>query len=364
MSSFIRPEIRDFDPYVPGLSVREIKRRFNLQEVIKLASNENPLGVSPLVQKAVCREVAGIFRYPRTHCPALVRALSERLDLPEEMIVPGNGSDEVIDMLMRVRARPGRDHVLGFENSFSMYKLTARLCGIEYRQAPRAKDYGLALDNLARAVDQDTALVFVASPDNPTGHAARAEDLAGLARGLPKGALLVVDEAYIDFAAPVSDYTLMPRMRDVDNVVLLRTFSKAFGLAGLRLGYGVMPAWLAEYVRRARIPFTVNRLAEAAGLAALEDVAFYTATLDVVSQGKQYLAAELERLGCEPTPSQSNFIMFRPPKRAEDVFQNLLEKGIIVRPLASFGLAERIRVNVGVERENRAFVAALEQVLA
>lgn len=359
----VRPEMLDFDPYVPGLSIEEIRERYGLTEVIKLASNENPLGTSPLARRAAAAAIERSYRYPVTGCPRLTRALAAQLELPEAMIVPGNGSDEIIDLIMRVKARPGRDHVICYEHSFGMYRLTAKLCGVGYREIPRGENLKLPVEGLAEAADDDTAMVFVTTPDNPTGHAATAEELAVLAGILPRNALLVLDEAYMDFAWPPDDYTLLPLAREYPNVVILRTFSKAYGLAGLRLGYGIMPEWLADYVRRARIPFTVNLAAEEAGIAALGDEAFYLSTLETVLKGREYLAKELARLDCEPTPSQANFIMFKPPMDAQALFEALLRKGVIVRPLASFGLPERIRVSVGTTRENEIFVRALEAVL-
>lgn len=362
-SQRVRPEILNFTPYTPGLSIDEIKARYGLDTVIKLASNENPLGVSPLVQQVLSRSVDQVFRYPQNHSPRLCQAIAKAMGVAEERVVAGNGSDEIIDLLMRVTARPGIDNVVCYEHSFSMYRLTAALCGVEYREVPRGEDYRLPLETLAEAVDQNTALVFVTSPDNPTGLAARAEELMVLSGVLPPGALLVVDEAYMDFSWPPEEYSLLNLLAELGNVVVLRTFSKAYGLAGLRLGYGVMPEWLAGHLRRARPPFSVNLLAEEAGIAALEDDAFYSATLELVFKGRELLLKRLPELNCLVWPSQANFVMFRPPLLAGIVCEELLKRGIIVRHLKSFGLAENIRVNVGTGPETAAFLKALEEIL-
>ncbi len=359
----IRRAIRDFDPYKAGLNIEEIRERYGLDTVIKLASNENPLGASPIVQKALSRALPGIFRYSKTGCPRLAAALAARLGVARECVFIGNGSDEIIDMLIRMAAEPGRDEVVCYEHSFSMYRLTAKLCGVDYREVKREEDQGLPLAALADAVGENTAMVVLTSPDNPTGLAAKAADVERLAKSLPQGTLLVVDEAYIDFTDPVEEYSLASRFSEFENLVILRTFSKAFGLAGMRLGYGLIPSWLSEYMNRARIPFTVNILAEEAGLAALEDGYFLTATLETVAKGKGYLSAELEKLGCKVWPSQANFLMFRPPVDAGGVFEDLLKKGVIVRHLKSFGLGDCIRVNMGTEDENRVFVRTLKEVL-
>jgi len=362
-SQRVRPEILDFKPYVPGLSVEEIKAKYGLEHIIKLASNENPLGVSPLVQEAIARAAGEAHRYPQNHSPRLAEALSKSVGVPAECIVAGNGSDEVIDLLMRVVARPGKDNVLCYEHCFSMYGLTARLCGVDYREVPRGDGYRLPLESLAEAVDKNTSMVFVTNPDNPTGQAARAEEIMVLSGVLPAGTLLVVDEAYMDFTWPPEEYSVMHLVTELENLVVLRTFSKVYGLAGLRLGYAAMPLWLADHVRRARPPFTVNLLAEAAALAALDDDDYYSTTLDVVFKGRERLLTRLPQLGCEVWSSQANFVMFRPPYPAGDVCEELLKRGVIVRHLKSFGLPDNIRVNVGTKDETEAFLKALEEIL-
>jgi histidinol-phosphate aminotransferase len=206
-------------------------------------------------------------------------------------------------------------------------------------------------------------MVVVTSPDNPTGLAAGVEDLTVLAGVLPKDCLLVVDEAYAEFAWPPESYSPLQAFDKFENLVCLRTFSKAYGLAGMRLGYGIMPAQLAALLRNARIPFTVNLLAEEAGLAALEDETFFNETLTVVMRGREYFTNELTRLGCKVWPSQANFVMFRPPMDAKTLFLTLLERGIIVRHLGSFGLADCIRVNVGTDKENKLFIKTVGDIL-
>ncbi len=370
MSTYrIRSVIQDFDPYVPGKSIEEIKETYGLTRVVKLASNENPLGTPPLAQKRLARFADHCHMYPRNHTPALVRALAERHGVDPSRIVIGNGSDECIDLLLRVTAEPGRANVVGYENAFSMYRLTAALCGVEWREIPRGPNLALPVQGLAQAADKDTALVFLTSPDNPTGLAAGPEAQAELARSLPKGTLLVVDEAYGEFAGPDDQASLIRRSHEFDNLVVMRTFSKAYGLAGLRLGWMILPQGLAGEVNKARIPFTVNLPAQEAGLAALEDEHFLRATLETVAQGRDYLSAELAKLGCDVTPSKANFLMFAPPSDpsnghdAGEVCLALLKRGVIVRHLKSFGLPGHIRVSVGKAEENEIFISQLGEVL-
>ena len=364
MSDFsVRPEIEDFAPYVPGMTIEQIQAMYGLTTVIKLASNENPLGTSPVVQKTIVRNADRAFRYPENHTPRLAAAIAREAGVPEECVLVGNGSDEIIDMLFRMKAVPGRSNVVCYGNSFAMYRMCAKLCGLEYREVPRGEDCALPLEAMAAAADKDTAMVIVTSPDNPTGLTATVDDLALLSGALPEDCLLVVDEAYIDFAWPPEAYTPVQAFDSFRNVVALRTFSKAYGLAGLRVGYGILPAGLAARMRNARIPFTVNLLAEEAGLAALEDEVFYNETLALVMRGREYFTRELPKLGCRVWPSQSNFVMFEPPRDPATVFEELLKRGIIIRPLKSFGLPAYMRVNVGTDGENETFIRVLAEVL-
>ncbi|NDV18836.1 histidinol-phosphate transaminase [Pseudodesulfovibrio sp. JC047] len=359
----VRPEIRDFAPYVPGLTIEQIQEKYGLDTVIKLASNENPLGTSPVVQKTIAAHAARAFRYPQNHSPRLVKAIARTAGVAEESILVGNGSDEIIDMLFRMKGIPGQSNVVCYGNSFAMYRMCAKLTGLEYREVPRGDDFELPLAAMAEAADENTAMVIVTSPDNPTGLTATVDDLSVLAGVLPKDCLLVVDEAYIEFAWPPESYSPVQAFDRFENMVVLRTFSKAYGLAGLRVGYGILPPSLAAVMQNARIPFTVNLLAEEAALAALDDEVFFHETLQLVLRGREYFTKELTRLGCKVWPSQSNFVMFEPVKPAQAVFKALLGKGIIVRPLASFGMGKCIRVNVGTDAENTTFITVLEDIL-
>jgi histidinol-phosphate aminotransferase len=221
---------------------------------------------------------------------------------------------------------------------------------------------GFDFQALLDLVDAHTGLVFITNPDNPSGYAVKAEQLKALARDLPEGCLLVVDEAYIEFAD--DDLSPLKSWRETDKIVLLRTFSKIYGMAGLRLGYGLMPPWLAEALLRVKLPFSVNILAEQAGIAALKDHLFYDQTRQTVLKGRADLYTGLERLGCQVLPSQANFLFFRTPIPAQGVFEQLLSQGIIIRPLASYGLKDALRVSVGTTEENNCFLKALKEVLA
>lgn len=362
--------VESFTAYTPGLSMQAIREKYGVDKVVKLASNENPLGVSPLVQDVLKRRAADAFRYPAGGNPRLVQALAAYHGVDKARVVVGNGSDEIIDILLRLMADPGVHNAVAFRPCFGIYPTQAMLCGVELRQATLREDFSFPWDDLLALVDENTRLVFVTTPDNPSGHAASAAELERLATALPEHVLLVLDEAYMDFAEPDANggeeaYSLLSRLNDFPNVAVLRTFSKSRGLAGLRLGYGILPTAVAERYWRVRLPFSVNLLAEEAGLAALEDTVFYTETLRTVREGRQQLLAGLDKLGCFPLPSQANFVMFRVPQShsVATIHEGLLKRGIIIRPLGSYSLPRHMRVTVGTAEENTLFLAALHEIL-
>lgn len=363
----IRPAIQDFTPYSPGLAIDEIRERYGLPQVIKLASNENPLGASPLVQKAIQKAAANSFRYPQSGNPHLVAALAAHHKVPAEKVVVGNGSDEIIDLLIRVRAVPGRHNVVTCKPCFSMYTLQTRMAGVELRQAPLKNDFSFDWQALRALVDDNTALVFLTTPDNPSGYCPPKEDVARFAQSLPPFCLLIVDEAYMDFVSDEKAFSLFEELDKHPNTGIIRTFSKSFGLAGLRLGYGVLPEKIADYMRRVRLPFSVNLLAEEAGIAALSDHAFREESLKTVREGRAYLTQELTARHCVVFPSQANYLMFSLPPysgySAQNVFEALLTRGVIIRPLKSYGLPDHLRVSVGNAQENKVFITALSNLI-
>ena len=360
----VRPEVAAFEPYEPGLSIEEIQRRYSLERVVKMASNENPLGASPVVQAVLQDNVEYVYRSPQAGNPRLTAALAGRLGVEPARVFVGNGSDEVIDLLFRVRAVPGVHNAVAFRPCFGLYVTQARLAGVELRRARLAEDFSFDFDSLLERVDANTTLVFVTSPDNPSGRLAPVRDLIRVARALPPACLLVVDEAYIDFAG--EEHSLLKHLDEVPNVALLRTFSKVYGLAGLRVGYGILPPRLADYMWRVRLPFSVNVLAEQAAVAALEDDIFREITRRVVAEGRTVLSDGLRALGCTVLPSHANFLMFAPPVGGPDarvLHQTLLERGIIVRALGGYHLPDWLRVSVGMEEENRLFLAECADIL-
>ncbi|MCU0561499.1 MAG: histidinol-phosphate transaminase [Desulfobacterales bacterium] len=347
--------------YVPGKPVEELERERGVRGAVKLASNENPLGPSPQAVKAARQALSGVHRYPESGGYELTRALAARLDLAPGNIVLGNGSDEIIGMLATAFLQPG-DEVIMARPSFAMYEIAARAAGAVPVAVPLA-DYCHDLAAMAGRVTPRTRMVFVNSPHNPTGSMVRRAALEALLAALPADVLLVLDEAYIEFVRAAEH----PDSRDYVNgdrpVVGLRTFSKAYGLAGMRIGYGIMPAAVAEVLHRVRQPFNVSLPAQKAAAAALGDLRFLERTLKTVHAGVDFLYDALREAGLDCLPSQSNFLFFEVPRPAQAVFEALLDRGVIVRPLAGYGYPQHLRVSVGRRAENLRFIEALRQVL-
>lgn len=361
--------IRELAPYAPGLSIDEIRAKYGLSQIIKLASNENPLGASPLAVEAIRAEAPGVFRYPRGGNPDLAAALSARHKVSPERIAIGNGSDEIIDLCVRMLAQPGEDNIVCFQPCFSIYPIQAAIAGVETRRVPLNSDFSFDFDALLARTDDKTRIVFITTPDNPSGYCPPLADVMDLCETLaarrPR-ALLFVDEAYMDFARAEKNHSLLANHTFPDNVAVCRTFSKSWGLAGMRVGYAILPLPLADAFWRARLPFSVNILAEKAALAALKDIPFREATLRTVHSGRKFLQEGLRGLGCEVLPSEANFLMFKLPAgsiTATDCFEALLREGIIIRPLKSYGLPEHMRVSAGNENENAIFLKAMKKLL-
>ncbi len=360
----VRPEVAAFESYEPGLSIAEIAERYGLSRVIKMASNENPLGVSPRVLRVIENQAGQVFRYPQAGNPRLVKALASFYGVDPGRIFVGNGSDEIIDLLFRVRAVPGIHNAVAFRPCFGLYPTQAKMAGVELRQAPLKEDFSFDFPALLNLVDGNTTLVIVTSPDNPSGRAADADELEKLAKALPPACLLVVDEAYIEFAG--SEHSLLSRLEALPNVALMRTFSKVYGLAGLRIGYAVLPPAVADYMWRVRLPFSLNVLAEEAALAALQDEDFREETISLVKRGRAMLTEALCSMGCEVLPSMSNFIMFRTPDGGPDaqaLHNGLLCRGIIIRSLGGYHLPQWLRVSVGTDEENRLFLQYVQEIM-
>lgn len=367
------PQVADFKAYEAGLSLDEIREKYALKKVVKLASNENPFGVSPNVLATIKEYAADSFRYAQSGNPRLVNALATYYGqkypyIKSKNIFVGNGSDEIIDLLFRVRCNPTEHNVVTFKPCFGLYVTQAKFHGCELRQAPLREDFSFDFDILFSLVDKNTRLVFVTNPDNPSGRLIQKKDLLWLAKALPKSCLLVIDEAYIEFVEENSlqEHSLINHMQDLQNVTIMRTFSKVYGLAGLRIGYAFLPEKLADYMWRVRLPFSVNILAQEAAIAALNDEAFKQKTIDQCVRGRLFLKDALQALGCNVLPSSANFIMFSLPQNnltAKQFNEQLLQKGYIIRSLVSYQLPEYLRVSIGTDEQNTEFITHCQSIL-
>ncbi len=353
--------ILSIDPYVPGKPIEELERELGIRHSVKLASNENPLGPSPRATAAMRAAIDNLHRYPDGAGHEFIAALSAHLDCAPQHIVMGNGSDDIIALLANALLTPG-DRAVMPRPSFLMYEIAVRTVGAEPVFVPLAQ-LAIDLDAILRAVDDRTRLVFLCNPNNPTGTIVRREAFERFLAALPPTVVVVVDEAYIEFVRDPECLQSVAMAENEQPVVTLRTFSKLYGLAGLRVGYGVMPTSLADGLNRIRQPFNVNLLAQIAARAALADRDFVAATLKLVHTGLDYLYGELEALGLTYHPTQSNFFLIDTARDAQAVFAAMLRQGVIVRSMRGYGFPHHIRVNVGTPDENRRFIEALRVVI-
>ena len=354
--------VRAIAPYQPGKPISELAREMGLKEknIIKLASNENPLGVSPRAKAAIKNAIAELGRYPDGNAFELKSALSRRYGVPEECIVVGNGSNDLLEMAASVFLAPGRSAVYS-EHAFAVYPLATQARGARSIVVP-AKNYGHDLQAMAAAIAGDTRLVFIANPNNPTGTFVPGADLERFVAGAPRETAVVVDEAYTEYLPRELRYDSIAWLKKYPNFILTRTFSKVYGLAGLRVGFGLMQPAVADLFNRVRQPFNVNSLALAAATAALDDRKFVAKSVTMNRTGMAALGRAFRKLGLEYIPSSANFVCFCVPRTSE-IYDKLLRQGVIVRPVAGYGLPEHLRVTVGTPKENERFLRALAAAL-
>ncbi|GAB6068044.1 histidinol-phosphate transaminase [Methylothermus subterraneus] len=364
------PPIEGLTPYQPGKPIEELARELGLdpRRIVKLASNENPLGPSPKAMAAITQGWAEIARYPDGNGFALKQKLAAKLSVKMAQITLGNGSNDVLDLIARVFLGPGRSAVFA-EHAFAVYPIATQAVGARARVAP-AHDgscgprFGHDLEAMLAQVADDTAVVFIANPNNPTGTWVSREALWGFLKAVPGRVIVVVDEAYCEYVEAEDYPNALAWLEEFPNLIVTRTFSKAYGLAGLRVGYAVSSPEVAELLNRVRQPFNVNRLALLAAEAALDDEAHLEASRVLNRAGLAQLAEGFRALGLDFIPSLGNFIAVDVGREAGPVFAALLKKGVIVRPVANYGLPNHLRVSVGTPEENARFLAALEEVLA
>jgi len=349
--------IESLVPYPPGKPLEELEREYGITGSIKLASNENAWGPSPKAVAAIRDGLTGLHRYPDGSCYYLTQALAKRLGVQPGEIVFGNGSNEVINFLVTACLRPGEE-VITSHPSFLMYQKFVQVQG-GVNRVVQLHNMEHDLGRILGQINDKTRLIFLDIPNNPTGSIIRPAEFDAFLAQVPEQVLVVLDEAYVDFVEPAERLDAISYIHAGRQVVALRTFSKAYGLSGLRLGYGIMAAELAGYLHRVRQPFNVNSLAQIGGLAALADEEHYRKTLDMTREQREWLMAAVAATGCRPIASHTNFFLIDVGGNAGKLYENLLQQGVIVRPMQAYGYPQYIRITVGLPAENERFVKAL-----
>ncbi len=338
-------------------------RELNIKKesIIKLASNENPLGPSPMAVEAIKKKLDSLNRYPDGSCFYLKQKLSNKLGIPADHIIIGNGSNELIELVVRTFLLPAEEAIQPFP-TFLVYEKIVKGAGGQIISVP-LKGFDIDLEAIEKAITSKTKIIFLNNPNNPTGQGIKKEQLKDFLTSIPKDVIVVLDEAYIEFAQSTDIANGAEMLEYHPLILVMRTFSKIYGLAGLRIGYGFGSKSLIDYMERVRQPFNVNSLAQEGALAALDDEEFLKKTISVVEEGKKYLYNELKKMGLEYIPSVTNFFLIKIPNSAKKIYQLLLKKGVIVRSMEAYGLPEYIRITVGLKEENERFISALKEVL-
>ena len=363
--------IHGLHAYVPGKPIGDLKRELGLTSIIKLASNENPFGVAPAVKQAFAQFVGNgahdLHRYPDGGGYALKQKIAARHDIEAERVTLGNGSNDVLELTARVFLGPGKNAVFS-QYAFAVYPIVARAVNAETRMVPALgagadMPYGHDLDAFLDHIDEDTGVVFIASPNNPTGTWLAPQAIEAFLDAVPPGVVVVLDEAYLEYQADSERPDSRQWLERYPNLIVTRTFSKIYGMAGLRMGYALTSTEVADWINRIRQPFNVNTVALYCAEAALTDEDFVTYSTQTNAVQRASLAGELEARGLTCLPSQANFITFDCGRASTPLYQAMLHEGVIVRPLESYEMPEHLRVTVGSEEDNRVFLAALDAVL-
>jgi histidinol-phosphate aminotransferase len=366
MSQFGPEYVRAIAPYQAGKPISEVAREFGLDEanIVKLASNENPFGVPESAKQAMAQAAAELGRYPDANAFELKAALAKRYDVPADWITLGNGSNDILEIAAHAFVQKG-ESVVYSQYSFAVYALATQGVGGRALVVP-AREYGHDLDAMAAAIQADTRLVYIANPNNPTGTFIPAPQIEAFLAKVPSNVIVVLDEAYNEYLAPENQFESAQWVRKYPNLVVSRTFSKAYGLAGLRVGFAIAQPDVTDLMNRVRQPFNVNSLAQAAAIAALNDKEFLEKGARNNFEGYQQLTAAFDELGLEYVPSWGNFVLVKvgvDEGAGARVNLALLKQGVIVRPVGAYGLPQWLRISIGLPGENAAFIEALKKAL-
>jgi histidinol-phosphate aminotransferase len=355
------PYIYKIKPYVPGKPINEVKRELGLKSVIKLASNENPYPPSPKALAAMSLAAREVNRYPDGGCFLLRRILARKLNIDDDQLIFGNGSDEIIVLAVKAFATKGDDIIIA-KPSFLIYEIAATLSGARLHQVP-LKDFRYDLEGMKAKVSARTKIIFIGNPDNPAGTYVTARQTEDFLRAVPKSTLVFFDEAYFEYVQAKDYPDTLNLMKKYPNVMTTRTFSKMYGLAGLRIGYGIASREIIDILNRLREPFNVNSMAQAAAVAVLGDETYYRNIAKDVGEQRQYLYRSLESMDIAYEASFTNFILIHVGGDSSQVANALLKKGVIIRDMAAWGLKGYIRVSIGSASENKRFIKTLGEIL-
>lgn len=364
-SQLPHPGIQSLHPYIPGKSIESLAREQGLKNIIKLASNENPLGCSSLVKKALAEfpgiQIAG---YPSPSNHPLYQKLSNKLGISEQMLTLGNGSDLLFFFMLVSFALHTGKQVLTHEKAFISFPIQAQTLGIPTHVSPLKSNWEVDIDALIKACTKDTAIIFVANPNNPTGLLVPTDEIKRLLNHIPSTTILLLDEAYYEYAYAKDDKTTLNLLNDYSNLVITRTFSKVYGLAGLRLGYAIANSQITEILQRAQLPFVVNQASLVAAFSALDDEAFVAESIELNKKGMLQMIAGLNHLNIDYIASHCNFLTIDCKTNALEIYKKLLSYGIIVRPLTAYGLTNHLRISIGNKEQITQFLDKLAICLA
>jgi histidinol-phosphate aminotransferase len=359
--NLVRKGILDLKPYIPGKPIEEVKRELGLKEVVKLASNETSIGPSPLAVEAIKKEVENINFYPEGSSRLLREKIAHKLKIDKEMIIVGNGADNIINLVGMAFINEG-DEVISGEITFPAYETITKIMGGKLTSV-KLKDFSFDLEGIIQRINEKTKIIFLCNPNNPTGTIVDKKTVDKFIKQVPENVVIVFDEAYYNYVEDGNYPDSLSYVLEGKNVIIIRTFSKIAGIAGIRVGYGIAKPELIGYLNRVVNPFTTNRLAQVAALASLDDEEHYRKVLKTNQEGKKYLYRELKKIGFFYLPTETNFIFIDLKKDSEIVFEKLLKKGIIIRPGKTWGCPNFVRVTIGTPCENEKFINALKEIM-